>query len=702
MKTGKLMALLLAACVAISCTLGCGEPSVTGFELSHFDASNVENGYDTDLLYKNNSNLLGGDAGFIYVSEEQGGEEYGGYFYQYMSETQYAINRKIDGMSGSPCKEDGTPATSKDDADYIAHFIILRSKDLNDWKICGALNGMGLKLPAGEYQTIDGKKTWVNGTWLSGDFWAPECIYDTVSGKYYLYFNATQGNTRSGNMFAAVAVSDTPVGPFELVTSEHYKSAENPEGKNPNGEILTLTSPQWDFQKYYGENHLEFRSYIADLSPMIDDNGDLYLYFVRRTECNEDGTAKDGLSTWGIKMKDFATPDYSTISLVLMHEKSGESDFHPVRSIYKGTNDTGFTYGEGKTYESADGFINDSEYPRWDVDSWEHICEWEDGTKNTQYLTDGSVNPDYNGSSANQSGSVDIREGIQVIKHKDASGKTVYYATSTFTGVQSSSYDEHWGYSYSPLGNESYTYPKNTGKGTILGVDIETNDFMSNLGHASYLEVDGEWWIAHWEWTIPFSTASYADIGRIYACTQMTWITDESCEVPIPVGNGPSISLQAKPSVFTGYRNIAGDAKVSATNCDKETIKYLNDGHVITASTWQDREFVAKKNTTITFEFSEPKSIRSVLIYNSYNEDYAFKNIASIQFTLSEKPDCYDGSLMSCYIKDLGFNAEKYYPGSAAIATFDEIKVTKIQIVVNNSLSGGKELRISDIQILGK
>ena len=98
-----------------------GGEGVKGFALSHFDGSETENGYDVDLLYKNNSNLLGGDSGVIWVSKEQS-EEYGGYFYQYQSSTEYVINKAPNNeqISGTPSTEDGETATEN-----LAALLIL-------------------------------------------------------------------------------------------------------------------------------------------------------------------------------------------------------------------------------------------------------------------------------------------------------------------------------------------------------------------------------------------------------------------------------------------------------------------------------------------------------------------------------------------------------------------------------------------------
>lgn len=59
----------------------------------------IESSYDTGLLYKNNTQLWGGDSGVIWVSKEQD-PVYGGYFYQYMSEAGGVANT-------CPSTEDG-------------------------------------------------------------------------------------------------------------------------------------------------------------------------------------------------------------------------------------------------------------------------------------------------------------------------------------------------------------------------------------------------------------------------------------------------------------------------------------------------------------------------------------------------------------------------------------------------------------------
>ena len=55
----------------------------------------------------------------------------------------------------------------------------MRSTDLNNWETCGAVDG-------GFCCYFDTSVDWVTGA-----TWAPEAIRDPVSGKYFIYFNAS-------------------------------------------------------------------------------------------------------------------------------------------------------------------------------------------------------------------------------------------------------------------------------------------------------------------------------------------------------------------------------------------------------------------------------------------------------------------------------------------------------------------------------
>ena len=92
-----------------------------GLELDCYVDKAGQKEMDSSLFYRNDLTVFGGDADIIWVSEEQGGEEYGGYFYMYTS-----------GNDGVPLNDYGT---------YKAACTVLRSKDMNDWELCGQTGG---------------------------------------------------------------------------------------------------------------------------------------------------------------------------------------------------------------------------------------------------------------------------------------------------------------------------------------------------------------------------------------------------------------------------------------------------------------------------------------------------------------------------------------------------------------------------------
>ena len=709
--------LTMVSMLAAGATLlaaGCGNGE--SFRLAHSDGMNTEAGYDTDLLYKNNSELWGGDSGVIWVPEERD-PEYGGYFYQYMSEVALLTNTtpSSDGSETPawPDFENGTAA-------YTSYVVVTRSKDLNDWEICrdSLDGGMALRVE--------------NDEWLYGKVWAPECLYDEESGKYFLYFSAwskrnnddlrAQGARYSDALedsertYLSVAVSDSPVGPFYLASSVksdpvygNYDPDENEFLLDEEGNRKPAVNPAYmideEGDKLFYTDEYRARDDFADKDevfvaidahPFRGENG-MYFYFSRsRTGKEAEKIGKEEGVTeynvlWGMRLLDMVTPDYSTLSFVVANTWEAEANFR--ESEAKGNIGKTFVRVEykGKDYVDPDNpeFPNDPEYPRHLSTSWVRYTTYADGSEQSDTeMTDGRT-----------------AEAPQMLTTKDKDGKTVYLLTYSPISVSNPNYNVKFAYSYNPL--SGFVKPTAEQGAVILGLD-EKNTFMTNLGHVQFLEVDGQWWIVHWEYPDPFGVM---DIGRIYALSSMTWQYEERLGFNVPVANGPTKSLQPLPSVASGYRNVADCASATATNVLGDSEKYLNDGLVVTAGRNADKEFRADGESTITLTFDEPVYIRGILVYQSYNYLNAFKNISRITFTLAEVPAWYGGNADSCVIENLPYNVEEYttgpnalQAGSAAVATFNEILVTKIEIEIGSGdmIGSGGELRVSEIVVLGR
>ena len=698
LRTPVALFLVLATAFALT---ACGKPVKN--TISVYDGMNLEQGYDTSMLYRNTTDFQSGDYGVIYVSEEEAAklnvpnaESYGGYFYQYNTSGGHRpVLSTADGKV--PNAENGPLA-------YTSYVQVTRSKDLVDWEPCGAVdNGMGLRVDKDD--------------WLGGSLWAPECIYDPVSNKYYMYFSAasqinngvpvngiekiySSSSATFDRFYIGIAVSDTPVGPFVLASSENvYGDATQ---VNPDGEIITSINPPILLDKkcdeyFYNDDFKQQEDFSAkdeifsviDTHPVVLEDG-LYLYFVKHISTG----SLEGNTIWAMKMKDMITPDYSTISMIIGNSAHwvdgtffvGTEGRDVVRVEYKGVAANDPNYEANK--DNPNYCINDPVYPRHLATSWIRYTTYADGTQKEN---------------APNGCDLGVVEGQQVITTKDKDGKTVYILTYACRGVDNYLYDLRMAYSYNPL--HGFVKPTEEQGATILGVDAEVNDFMSNLAHVQFLEVDGELWICHAERMAPFSGA---DMGRFYALASVSWqYLSDDLPFPVPVANGPTTSLQPLPSVFTGYRNIAPQAKVNATNVVGDSLKYLTDGMMVTNGVHKDKEFVAKENsTTITVEFDGAKTVRGILLYNSYTYDKSFAKVSEIEFTLAN-----GSKVTSCSILDLPYNVDAYrvndsqlQPGSAAIALFNDLEVVKVIVHFesDDKLGAGEELAISELMILGR
>lgn len=156
-----------------------------------------------------------------------------------------------------------------------------RSKDLAHWECTGiALNP--------NFET----------TWATDNYWAPEVIYDSKDKLYYMFYNAYHQN--DGNRLClSVAYSETPDGPFL-----------SPTGRNSDGKQLSESEPVIDLRASNPALPEGMAmDHALDVSPFIDpETGDKYIYF------GYYNTYGDGTYLHGMKMKDWYTPDYSTLT----------------------------------------------------------------------------------------------------------------------------------------------------------------------------------------------------------------------------------------------------------------------------------------------------------------------------------------------------------------------------------------------------
>ena len=605
------------------------------FELDCFvDGMTADGTYDSQYYYRNDLTVFGGDADVIWVSEEDS-EEYGGWFYLYTSGNDGVVLQQY--------------------SDHRAAVTCLRSRDLNDWELCGAVE--------------DGFSIWVdNDEWILSRTWAPEVLRNPTDGKYYMYVNATgpwhteedvnnefvpMSVNYTDSFYGAVLVSDVPVGPFRLATSENYYNGE----PNPNGKILTKMTPQINVRNHFG---FEEVFSTIDYSPFLTSNGDLYMYFVRHA--SEGGSGHSGNCMWGMKMKDWVTPDYDTLT------KIGE-----------------------KNYETV--LLNDENAPRWNENSYTLKGYFKDANGDIREGYDDERN---------------INEGPQMYEHEGR-----YYLCYSPRGYANNQYDVKQAIGDSPLG--PFTKLP-TDYARVFGTNLDKNhamDGMTGTGHHAFVEVEDELFCVYYVHADPMNGLSSTWDGRIYAVDRLSFVDTEAYGTLI-YGNGPTKTLQPKPNVTTGLHNVLLDgATITATNAKESTIQYLSDGRFVCHDIFSYLQFESTGATTITIKFDTPKTISAMSIYNSYEFDYAFSAIDSIVFDLSEKPAWYPSDVeyrSSAAIKDVMFN-ERYidrtnsfiYAGAACNLSFDEITVNSIKITISKKIvEGDATIKVSDIVVLGK
>jgi len=143
----------------------------------------------------------------------------------------------------------------------------------------------------------------VAASWGVTELWAPEVHYDKDSKTYYFFYSAHNKNQPIYNAckHVGVATSKSPAGPFIQWT-----------GTNANGHVITIGDPIIDIDKLERNNPLYFSwTAFIDVSPYVDPmTGDKYLYICRTRNGAPSGTNE----IWGVKMKDWVSPDYPTLT----------------------------------------------------------------------------------------------------------------------------------------------------------------------------------------------------------------------------------------------------------------------------------------------------------------------------------------------------------------------------------------------------
>ncbi len=295
-----------------------------------------------------------------------------------------------------------------------------------------------------------------------------------------------------------------------------------------------------------------------------------------------------------------------------------------------------------------------------------------------------------------------------------------YYLTFSLGDTDDKFYPVAQAVGDSPLGPFTKVQPSEDG----LLNKLENDWDIHGSGHHCFFMVGDEMWIGYHSYEI---LGAYGIGSRYFSCDKVNWTTNANGLKVMHV-NGPAKNMQPLPEAVSGYKNVALNATVKATNAASgSTAAQLNDGLLSNNEDDIVQEYVVKGNeTTITLTFTDYVTARAIMVYNSRDFFSAFDEVEKIEFSYRKEINGKKKTGIA-YINKLGFNLDTYQvpliylgvepdqeaagdydeslnvlrPCSAAIAEFDELEVNKITIKIKKG-ANKTGLAIPDIVVLGK
>ena len=216
--------------------------------------------------------------------------------------------------------------------------------------------------------------------------------------------------------------------------------------------------------------------------------------------------------------------------------------------------------------------------------------------------------------------------------------------------------------------------------------------WASGTGHCSVVSRDGQDYIVYHAHQDRVNGNSLRSI----AVDELHW-TENADGLLVPVANGPSAALM--PLTTCQYENIASAATVTADRLASGTADAMTDGLILN----RDSAFLTEavfdgSAATVKLRFDEPYEISGLAVYNSYDYDLMFSDIASVRLYLA-------GGGTAVY-KDLAFDWERYYtqegyviPGGSIAMEFEPVRVTAIEISMP---AMDTQYAISEIAVMAK
>jgi len=288
-----------------------------------------------------------------------------------------------------------------------------------------------------------------------------------------------------------------------------------------------------------------------------------------------------------------------------------------------------------------------------------------------------------------------VNEGPFMVYHDGQ-----YYLTLSIFGYTDSNYQVIQAVADSPLGAFEKISVEDGGK--VVSTDVANWGHIVSAGHHSFIKMGDETFIAYHT----FKNRNDISGGRALALDKVVWMTNSAGQ-KVMYTNGPTWSVQPLPEWISGYKNIATSATVTASNtAEGSDVALLNDQLI----KYQDLDLVEEYEANageskITLSWDSFKTVRAVMVYNSYDYEKTFVQISSMELEFLAA----NGSTKKLSVGNIPFDWDWHFesdyefmrPGGAAIAEFDEMPVKKITITINTP-KGAEGLAIGEITVLGK
>ena len=500
---------------------------------------------------------------------------------------------------------------------------------------------------------------------LSADRWAPEVVYDAQQKLYYMFLSATPAaaNVTTGKgvytgeakEIMLVAVSDRPHTGFRLVNFKDASScgAENLHDYNETPGITSGNSYKEAYPHYYAKYAMLDPAQYRAVSKA---NGGAY------------ATSRGGFEP-GIDPHPYVAPN-------------GDKYLFWTNS-----------YSTDRIF--AVKMINWLK-PDWSTATlityrgYYTVADWQ-AVQNGQKVTRVSYEP--------TTGS-QINEGAEVIYHN---GK--YYLTYSANSYGDNTYLIAQAVSNNVLG--PYRKLTEAEGGILLSGQMQGNPDVTGTGHHSFVQAGDQTFMIYHRHENPAEGGA----RRYPAMDEVKWITVKDIygkDLQVMYVNGPTNTPQPVVEKHSIYGNIAHQATVSgsadAWYLTDGLISHLKNGNTTFLSYIQ--ETTIRETTTFTFDFGRPRTVKSVMLYNSRLEQSCFTSVEKIEIVC-----LVNGQEVTYTVTDLALDSQYYEisdgkvsyltPCAAVCTDLSYSGVISVRITVDVPQSQ-ETVGISEVKILGR